>query len=54
VISLSGERIERFRRELVDEHGFQVDVGHLTIFGTCAACANARSGESPDDADGSD
>ena len=54
VISLSGERIERFRRELVDEHGFQVDVGHLTIFGTCAACADARSGESPDDPDGSD
>jgi len=54
VISLSGERIERFRRELVDEHGFQVDVGHLTIFGTCAACAVARSGESPDDLDGSD
>ena len=54
VISLSAERIERFRRELVDEHGFQVDVGHLTIFGTCAACAAARSGESPHDSDGSD
>jgi Fur family ferric uptake transcriptional regulator len=39
VISLSGERIERFRREVADEHGFQVDVGHLTIFGTCAECA---------------
>ena len=54
VISLSGERIERFRRELADEHGFQVDVGHLTIFGTCGACAAARSGESPHDSDGSD
>ena len=45
VISLGSDRIERFRSEIADEFGFTVDVGHLTIFGTCAGCA-AESGES--------
>lgn len=39
VISVAPERIERFRREIADELGFTLDVGHLTIFGTCSACA---------------
>ena len=47
VISLDGARIERFRRELADEHGFQVDVGHLTIFGTCAGVRRARRPGNP-------
>ncbi|MGI9157155.1 MAG: Fur family transcriptional regulator [Marmoricola sp.] len=42
-VSVGPERVERFRRELVDEFGFSMDVGHLTIFGTCRDCA-ASSG----------
>ena len=29
---------------LDEDHGFQTDVGHLTVFGRCASC---RSGDSP-------
>jgi Fur family ferric uptake transcriptional regulator len=39
VISIEPERIERFRGVIAEEFGFSVDVGHLTIFGTCRACA---------------
>jgi Fur family ferric uptake transcriptional regulator len=39
VISIDPERIERFRGAIADEFGFAVDVGHLTIFGTCSTCA---------------
>jgi Fur family ferric uptake transcriptional regulator len=44
VTSLGSDRIARFRAELLEEFGFAVDVGHLTIFGTCAACAAAPDG----------
>jgi Fur family ferric uptake transcriptional regulator len=26
---------------LADHHGFETDVGHLTVFGRCADCQNA-------------
>ncbi len=42
LISVGPERVERFRRELADEFGFTMDVGHLTIFGTCSTCATHR------------
>jgi Fur family ferric uptake transcriptional regulator len=44
VTSLGSGRIARFRTELAEEFGFAVDVGHLTIFGTCAECAAAADG----------
>ena len=31
--------IDPVTRTLHEEYGFTTDVGHLTIFGTCAACA---------------
>ncbi len=40
VISVEPGRITSFRREIADEHGFTIDVGHLTIFGTCRKCAD--------------
>lgn len=33
-VELLGEVVQR----LADERGFAVDVGHITIFGTCARC----------------
>ena len=31
--------IRSFTDRLADQHGFTTDVGHLTVFGTCAACS---------------
>jgi Fe2+ or Zn2+ uptake regulation protein len=31
--------LDDLRAELATAHGFTVDVGHLTIFGTCGACS---------------
>ena len=44
ITSLGSDRVARFRAELLEEFGFAVDVGHLTIFGTCAECASAPDG----------
>jgi Fur family ferric uptake transcriptional regulator len=38
VIEVAPEVIEPLVRTLHDRHGFITDVGHLTIFGTCADC----------------
>jgi Fur family transcriptional regulator, ferric uptake regulator len=32
------QTVEGLETRLRDERGFRTDVGHLTIFGTCAAC----------------
>ncbi len=32
------EVIDAFTESLRERYGFTTDVGHLTIFGTCAAC----------------
>lgn len=39
VISISRDYIEEALGPLAAKHGFEPDYGHLTVFGTCAACA---------------
>jgi Fur family ferric uptake transcriptional regulator len=39
VISVGPDVIEPLRRRLDVDHGFSVDVGHLTVFGTCGECS---------------
>jgi Fur family ferric uptake transcriptional regulator len=38
VIEVEPEVIEPLTRTLRERHGFNTDVGHLTIFGTCTDC----------------
>lgn len=38
VISVDESEAADFVAALVDRHGFTPDVGHLAVFGTCAAC----------------
>ena len=46
------EEIDSMARALRERHGFVIDIGHLTVFGTCAACAS--TGGAPDRATGGD
>ena len=39
VISVGPDVLEPLRRRLDADHGFTVDVGHLTVFGTCKECS---------------
>ncbi len=39
VSEVSRDIIEPMTNELTDRYGFVTDVGHLTVFGTCADCA---------------
>lgn len=43
VLSLPPESAAEIVDRLREEHGFAVDVGHLTVFGTCATCAQAAT-----------
>ena len=38
VVSVDPEVLAALVDRLADEHGFTVDVGHLTVFGRCARC----------------
>jgi Fur family ferric uptake transcriptional regulator len=38
ITEVAPEVIESFTATLRDRYGFSTDVGHLTIFGTCATC----------------
>ena len=38
VTEVASEVVDPLIRALRDQHGFSTDVGHLTIFGTCASC----------------
>ena len=38
VTEVATEVVDPLIRALHDHHGFSTDVGHLTIFGTCASC----------------
>ncbi|QCX26452.1 Fur family transcriptional regulator [Nocardioides jishulii] len=44
VTSVPLERAEAFARQLRDEFGFVADVGHVAVFGQCAACSSASGG----------
>ena len=39
IIELAPEVVEPMVTAVRNEHGFVTDVGHLTVFGTCRACA---------------
>ena len=39
VISVDPRVLDDLRAELTTTHGFTVDVGHLTVFGTCGGCS---------------
>jgi Fur family transcriptional regulator, ferric uptake regulator len=38
VIDARPEEFDELARRLLDEHGFEADIGHLTVFGRCARC----------------
>ena len=38
VIDARPEEFDELSRRLLDEHGFEADIGHLTVFGRCARC----------------
>jgi Fur family ferric uptake transcriptional regulator len=41
IIQLDPSAVAPLVRALDAEHGFETDVGHLTVFGTCAQCRRA-------------
>jgi Fur family ferric uptake transcriptional regulator len=41
VISIGREEMEGALGPLAEKHGFSPDYGHLSVFGTCASCAEA-------------
>ncbi|RLV47669.1 transcriptional repressor [Nocardioides mangrovicus] len=53
VISLGADQAAPFVLQAAADHGFAVDVGHLTVFGTCASCQEAPGQECPDAEGGS-
>ncbi len=38
VLSVSGEEIAGFAAGVKADHGFSLDLGHLTVFGLCQDC----------------
>jgi Fur family ferric uptake transcriptional regulator len=36
--------VDSFTETFRERHGFTTDVGHLTVFGRCASCADDREG----------
>jgi len=44
------DAVEALVSALDEQHGFQTDVGHLTVFGRCASCRAGDPGAEPGDA----
>ncbi len=42
IIQVEPEVVDPLIKALEDEHGFETDVGHLTVFGRCAQCRAAQ------------
>ena len=42
VVDAPAELADSLERRLRDERGFQLDRAHLTVFGRCAKCTDAR------------
>ncbi|MBW8792615.1 MAG: transcriptional repressor [Streptomyces sp.] len=40
VLEVGAELLQPLVATIADEQGFSVDVGHVALFGRCAACAN--------------
>lgn len=47
VVSKDRAVLARLISELAERDGFEVDVGHLTVFGTCQACAAGGASDRP-------
>src|ERR1700728_1904703 len=47
ITEVSTEAVAPLVTALADHHGFETDVGHLTVFGRCADC-RAAGGEAPE------
>ena len=47
ITEVSPEAVAPLVTALADHHGFETDVGHLTVFGRCADC-RAAGGEAPE------
>ncbi len=41
VLEAQPEEFDDVLQQLRDRHGFEADLGHLTVFGTCRACVSA-------------
>jgi Fur family ferric uptake transcriptional regulator len=44
IIQLDPAAVSTLVTDLESQYGFQTDVGHLTVFGTCEQCRGASSG----------
>ena len=44
VTQIGPEEVSPLVAALADKHGFETDVGHLTVFGRCAPCRGAPAG----------
>jgi Fur family ferric uptake transcriptional regulator len=49
VVSVDPEVLQPLRDRLRTEHGFEVDVGHLTVFGRCAEGRDCLPAEAADE-----
>lgn len=47
VLSKDRTVLDRLLADLADQDGFTVDVGHLTVFGTCRDCARSAAPDQP-------
>jgi len=43
IIDAKPEEFATLAETLQEQHGFTTDIGHLTVFGTCAECADAAA-----------
>jgi Fur family ferric uptake transcriptional regulator len=43
IIDATPEDIQPLTEALLGKHGFTTDIGHLTVFGTCAECSAASA-----------
>jgi len=50
ITQVAPDAVEPLVTALDEHHGFQTDVGHLTVFGRCASCRAADRGAGPGDA----
>src|SRR5712691_8468760 len=47
ITQLEPAAVSSFVTALEAEYGFETDVGHLTVFGTCSQCRAAKPGSNP-------
>ena len=45
ITQVSPDAVQPLVSALAEQHGFETDVGHLTVFGRCAGCRKAGAGD---------